>query len=70
MGATVSVKEKVTLGTTTDTQGKYTLKLPDNREYTLHTRVSILSSGNSSPLTLTIPQMDGVFLAISVSCEI
>ena len=35
MGATVSVKEKVTLGTTTDTQGKYTLKLPDNREYTL-----------------------------------
>ena len=35
MGATVSVKEKVTLVTTTDTQGKYTLKLPDNREYTL-----------------------------------
>ena len=35
MGATVSVKEKVTLGTTTDTQGKYMLKLPDNREYTL-----------------------------------
>lgn len=35
MGATVSVKEKVTLGTTTDTQGKYILKLPDNREYTL-----------------------------------
>ena len=34
-GATVSVKEKVTLGTTTDTQGKYMLKLPDNREYTL-----------------------------------
>ena len=30
-GATVSVKEKVTLGTTTDTQGKYMLKLPDNR---------------------------------------
>ena len=28
-------KRKVTLGTTTDTQGKYMLKLPDNREYTL-----------------------------------
>ena len=42
MGATVSVKEKVTLGTTTDTQGKYTLKLPDNREYTL--QVSCLRS--------------------------
>lgn len=35
-GATLSVKENVTLGTTTDALGKYILKLPDNREYTLH----------------------------------
>lgn len=35
MGATVSVKEKKTIGTTTDMQGKYALTLPDNKEYTL-----------------------------------
>lgn len=35
MGATVSVKEKKTIGTTTDMQGRYTLTLPDNKEYTL-----------------------------------
>lgn len=35
MGATVSVKEKTTIGTTTDAQGKYTLTLPDNKEHTL-----------------------------------
>lgn len=35
MGATVSVKEKTTIGTTTDAQGKYTLTLPENKEHTL-----------------------------------
>lgn len=35
MGATVSIKEKATLGTTTNAQGKYTLTLPDNKEHTL-----------------------------------
>lgn len=34
MGATVSVKEKKTIGTTTDMQGRYTLTLPDHKEYT------------------------------------
>lgn len=35
LGATVSVKEIKTIGTTTDMQGRYTLTLPDKKEYTL-----------------------------------
>lgn len=35
IGATLSIKGKTTLGTTTDAQGKYMLKLPDNNEYLL-----------------------------------
>lgn len=34
-GATITVKEKRTIGTTADANGKYTLTLPDNKEYTL-----------------------------------
>lgn len=35
IGATLSIKGKTTLGTTTDAQGKYMLKLPNNNEYLL-----------------------------------
>lgn len=35
IGATVTVKEKNTIGATTDMEGRYTLRLPDNKEYTL-----------------------------------
>lgn len=34
-GATVTVKEKATIGATTDINGHFTLVLPDNKEYTL-----------------------------------
>lgn len=34
-GATVTVKEKATIGATTDLDGHFTLVLPDNKEYTL-----------------------------------
>lgn len=35
IGATVTVKERNTIGVTTDINGHYTLTLPDNKEYTL-----------------------------------
>lgn len=35
IGATVTVKENKTLGATTDENGYYKLRLPDNKEYTL-----------------------------------
>lgn len=35
IGATVVVKEKPAIGTTVNTEGKYTLTLPDNKPYTL-----------------------------------
>ncbi len=35
VGATISIKEKNTVGTTTDVNGRYRLTLPDNQEYTL-----------------------------------
>ncbi|WP_455593354.1 TonB-dependent receptor [Bacteroides sp.] len=35
IGATVTVKEKATIGATTDIDGHFTLMLPDNKEYTL-----------------------------------
>lgn len=35
IGATVFLKEKTTVGVTTDESGKYRLRLPDNRKYTL-----------------------------------
>lgn len=35
IGATVTVKENRKLGATTDESGHYTLRLPDNKEYTL-----------------------------------
>ena len=35
VGATITLKEKPSVGTTTDTEGRYTLTLPDQKEYTV-----------------------------------
>ena len=35
VGATITLKEKPSVGTTTDTEGHYTLTLPDQKEYTI-----------------------------------
>ena len=35
VGATITLKEKPSVGTTTDTEGHYTLALPDQKEYTI-----------------------------------
>lgn len=63
MGAAVSVKEKTTLGTTTDMRGRYTLKLPDGKEYTLQasyvgyiTKSEKLKQGQTGKLNFTLEE--------------
>lgn len=45
-GATVTVKEKTTIGATTDINGHFTLVLPDSKEYTL--QASFVGYGSKS----------------------
>lgn len=46
IGATVTVKEKNTIGTTTDINGHYSLTLPDSKEYIL--QASFVGFGNKT----------------------
>lgn len=53
VGATITLKEKPSVGTTTDTEGRYTLTLPDQKEYTVQVSfvgyVTATKKNNSCP---------------------
>ena len=54
VGATITLKEKPSVGTTTDTEGHYTLTLPDQKEYTI--QVSFVGYVTTTKKTTTARQ--------------